>query len=759
MGFLFSNAYRVDGNFQPGARNMANYPLLVDWAHFGRTAVADFNSLSAGTILQDYTDIGSPATTRDAGGAANYSAWTWTGGTPTASASGVLAAVQTTVEGAGFRLDTANLDPAKRYRFVFMVGGESSFTGAEISLSDASADPLTVSLENSGTAMHEIEVYCQPDAAAYLRFDYTLTSADSAPGRAILQGVYVEEFPFELVLHDQFTDTNGTGIEDHTPDDVDFWGGLYPYEAVGATSLSAAVTGSGGISVQGNQLQYTTGAQRARHYTGAFDNAISVRWVTTATSGHRIGVSSRHEDKGSQLWHNLREPNDDYSTYQQHWGDPSPHQTNLTGTAQAKTFNTSAEYYVRCTAIGLRLTLEVDGQLVDARNLTVHDVVHADGVAFGVEGIATNNFFDEVIVFSALNQVAAAAEAAVAFGVLQAAPVSISGAALGASAFGVTVGRAPIAVDISAGAQAAAGLSVAQLAGVNMSNAADAGEAVERAGGVQAVDTAQAAEAGEQVQTTLRALGDIDGNVNSDLVNSVTQAANVDAGLPAEADETMAGNAGQFADVANAAEALADPAVQLVAPVSPAPHAGDASSTTAATGNFAVDVDNDAEAGYSPGSTLQGEISVDFQGDALAGLNIGATAQLGLEVSFSGLSSVVYAAVVQALRDISAGGDGDMVVSRPAGTVISVDMTAAGLAGDAQSVALQAITQLTAAAVGELVGAAVQHAVVDLVDGTQGTFTATGILDTDRIVISGEVRIVSQTPWIRIRRLDRDGLM
>lgn len=393
MGILDVTVYPANANKNPGNRVLSDFGDL-DWAHFGRSAVTDFESKSGASILNDFSDIGSPTLTRVVGTAGNTANCSWSSGSPTATEAGTLTYVRNTVNSAGFRLDTAALDPAKIYRFVFFVGGVSSTSALDISLSEGSASSFNTSLTASGTVTWEVAVVVRVDSATeYLRFDWTKTSGTSHR----LQAVYVQDFGYELSLYDTFTDTNGTGIESHTPD---YARESASYEAVGATTTSADPTGSGGITIQDNQLQLSVSSERARFYTGSKDNVVEAFWVISSTSGHRIGISPRHVDKSNQYWFNLREPNDDYSFYTEDEDDAPTNQTNLLGGAQSYTFDTSKTYYVRVSVIGLVMRMEIDGELINTYTDGADAIPGADGISIGTAGISTNNHFDSLKVWS-----------------------------------------------------------------------------------------------------------------------------------------------------------------------------------------------------------------------------------------------------------------------------------------------------------------------------------------------------------------------
>lgn len=396
MGILNTTIYSSSVNKNPGDRNFDNYVGVLDWCHFGRSDVADFESKSTGTIFSDYQDIGSPSVARVVGAAADSPQFKWTGGSPTATeSSGAFGCVRNTTNAAGFRLDTSALDPSKIYRFVFFVSVNNGGADIDISLSEGAASAFSGSILSGTVESFEVQVVAQVDSATeYLRFDLTKTSGTQVR----LQGAVVEDFGFELSLYDTFTDTNGTGIEDHTPDYVRAAGEVY--EAVGATTTSTDPVGSGGITIQGNQLQFTVSSERARIYTGSKDNVIEAFLAATATSGHRYGLSPRHVDKANQYWFNLREPNDDYSFYTEDEDDAPSNQTNLLAGAQPYTFDTSKTYYVRCFVIDLDMRLEVDGELVNTFTDGADAIPGADGISFGVAGIGTNNYYDSIKVWS-----------------------------------------------------------------------------------------------------------------------------------------------------------------------------------------------------------------------------------------------------------------------------------------------------------------------------------------------------------------------
>jgi hypothetical protein len=111
----------------------------ADWAHWGLTSATSFNRKNNATQqISNYTQIGTITPLRYTNNASSY---TWTGGTPTASASGTTTGVYVYTVGNGFQI-TVPADTAPRtlkiYAGVWAAGGYF-----EATLSDGSASPFT----------------------------------------------------------------------------------------------------------------------------------------------------------------------------------------------------------------------------------------------------------------------------------------------------------------------------------------------------------------------------------------------------------------------------------------------------------------------------------------------------------------------------------------------------------------------------------------------------------------------------------------
>ncbi len=733
MGILDVTVYSSSANKNPGGRALEADFGDLDWAHFGRSAAADFESKVGGSVLQDYVDIGSPTVIREVGGVGTAPAVSWTNGTPTATQAATTAHISNSVNSAGFRLDSAALDPNRIYRFVFLVGVDAASADIDISLSEGSASSFSTTITSgAGTVAYEVSVVVRVDSATeFLRFDFTKVSGTNHR----LHGVYVQDFGFELELYDTFTDTNGTGIESHTPDFALQSAGVY--EAVGATSVSSDVTGSGGMSIQSNQLELTTSAQRARWRTGHKDHVVELSWVTSATTGHRIGVSPRHLNKANQYWFNLREPNDDYSFYRE--DADTPGQTNLTGTAQAQTFNTNATYHVRASVIDLIMRLEVDGELIRQQTLSSDDIPGANGVAFGVEGVATNNHFDFVKVWSP------------ARGLLD----------LGATG-GVTFGgEAVTPLTVGHPGESAVGFGVEVMTGSQLGEVSLAGEgtaAFDRAGGVQAVDVSGAAEGAQASTAVLTADVDVLGGVDAGLQPSALRSGSVSTTEAADASAANSATADQQGSVGGDADAGVAPGADLGIPVDlSGPATGDHTTQASAIHLGVLGLAGDA--GHQSAATLQGEITVDVASGAVAGAQMGAVMRLPLTIALNAQSGSAQVAIANFLGGVGGDADAGVGVDRTLGTLVDVSLLSAAEAAEAIAATSVHLTSINAQAGSTLALQALLEAGVEVNEAGEATFAVSGVLDTERIIISGEIRIIDETALIRVRRIDRGGLV
>jgi hypothetical protein len=157
-----------------------------DWAHWGRTLAQDFDHKSGVTPkISNYTKLGTGTVTRFTGNTVTYS---WSGGTPTPSASDTDAAVFIAGNGNGFRLTV----PADRTRrtFKLYVGAWQARVRVHAYLSDGSAPAYTdrfdagpVSAEKTYTLSYSAGVADQS-----LIVDATVDSAhDPVNGNVTLQ--------------------------------------------------------------------------------------------------------------------------------------------------------------------------------------------------------------------------------------------------------------------------------------------------------------------------------------------------------------------------------------------------------------------------------------------------------------------------------------------------------------------------------------------------------------------------------------------
>ncbi len=121
-------------SFPPPASNNLSTEGTADWSHWGLTSATSFDRKSGATQqISNYTNIGNGSAQQYAG---NVAAYSWTGGTPTASATNTKTGIFVLGLNNGFQI-TAPADTTTRTLKVY-VGLSSSGTRFEASLSDGS---------------------------------------------------------------------------------------------------------------------------------------------------------------------------------------------------------------------------------------------------------------------------------------------------------------------------------------------------------------------------------------------------------------------------------------------------------------------------------------------------------------------------------------------------------------------------------------------------------------------------------------------
>jgi hypothetical protein len=158
-----------------------------DWAHWGLTSATSFNHKSGVTQkISNFTKIGSGGVLRYGGGSFSYS---WTGGTPTASAMNTTAGVWRGGVGKGFQI-TVPADTTDR-TLKLHVGVSNAQGRLEVSLSDGSAAPYINSLDDVVPMGNTHAVYTinfrAASAGRTLTVKWTVMSISSGSGNVTLQ--------------------------------------------------------------------------------------------------------------------------------------------------------------------------------------------------------------------------------------------------------------------------------------------------------------------------------------------------------------------------------------------------------------------------------------------------------------------------------------------------------------------------------------------------------------------------------------------
>jgi hypothetical protein len=165
-----------------------------DWTHWGLTDVTSFNRKNSVTPqISNYTQIGATAPARYFD---NPTGYTWTDGTPTASAANSTTGIYISGVGNGFQLTVpadTNLKTLKLYLGVFQATGR-----LEATLSDGSAAPFVdTSLANpTGISNGEFAINYKAGAAGQtLTINWTADSVDSGLGNVTLQAAALADGP------------------------------------------------------------------------------------------------------------------------------------------------------------------------------------------------------------------------------------------------------------------------------------------------------------------------------------------------------------------------------------------------------------------------------------------------------------------------------------------------------------------------------------------------------------------------------------
>jgi hypothetical protein len=178
----------------------------IDWAHWGRTSVNDFNH-RAGVPQQitNYTTIGTDVVVLQFGD--NFTGYSWTNGTPTARATRSTSGIYISGEGNGFEV-TVPADTTVKILKLY-VGAYAATMHLEASLSDNSATPYvddSFSNPSDGPNRAYVLSFAAASAGQTLTVRFTV-GADLDGGNVTLQAAALREGAPLLEL---IKPTNGT---------------------------------------------------------------------------------------------------------------------------------------------------------------------------------------------------------------------------------------------------------------------------------------------------------------------------------------------------------------------------------------------------------------------------------------------------------------------------------------------------------------------------------------------------------------------
>jgi hypothetical protein len=156
-----------------------------DWAQWGLNAVGDFNHKSGVTQqISNYSKIGTGTVARFSNSLVGYS---WTGGTPTTTATNTTTGLFVSGNGAGFRI-TVPADTTRRTVRLY-VGAWQAKAKIVASLSDASSGAFTDFYDSSATSTNKVYAFSYQAASGgqTLTIDVTVDTAHDPNGNVTLQ--------------------------------------------------------------------------------------------------------------------------------------------------------------------------------------------------------------------------------------------------------------------------------------------------------------------------------------------------------------------------------------------------------------------------------------------------------------------------------------------------------------------------------------------------------------------------------------------
>jgi hypothetical protein len=291
----------------------------------------------------------------------------------------------------------------------------------------------------------------------------------------------------------------------------------------------------------------------------------------------------------------------------------------------------------------------------------------------------------------------------------------------------------PKNVTLSEPAQAADAPAGEASVSVSVADGADAADAPV---GTTAIPIAvgEAASGDDLVSLMARMLAAADGAAEAAVAQSVEASASVTVADGAHSGESVAGVHQALVTVVGGGAQSGEAPDLLGALDVTLSEGGSAGDAVQLTGQFALTVEAGADADFA--ASVRQALSVVALEAAAGGFAVSVTQQLA--------------------RSLSAGASAGDLAERDR-VVEQVSVSEGASAGETSSLqALQVAAAVTEAAVADLVVYAVARSGLELAEGAEAAFTVTGSLDSERFVITGELRIENATPVIRVTSINRN---
>lgn len=214
-----SGSITGSSSYKTGTSSLANFTTegTGDWIHWGLSTSSSVNRKSGGgNQFSNLTTLGGASLARFFGNALNWTTVSWTDGTPTTTQAGFPGGVYTATTLGGYQF-TAPADTTTRLVKVYL-GGSSSISQVTATLSDNSATPAVVTLQQTSGADHHVVEFAYKAASA----NQTLTIKQLHTGGTTniigIQGATLS-LPLTLPFTDDFNDGNANGWSfiDETP--------------------------------------------------------------------------------------------------------------------------------------------------------------------------------------------------------------------------------------------------------------------------------------------------------------------------------------------------------------------------------------------------------------------------------------------------------------------------------------------------------------------------------------------------------------